>query len=761
MDVGAFDGIYLSNSYALELNGWQGICVEPQHDIYGFLEKQRPNSINVNVACGASESEMELLKDETGLLSHLSSVGSGLSGETLAEKQLVRVTSLDVILGEHHIEQEPLDVVTIDVEGAELQVLAGFDFGRWSPALCVIEANNSEAAELLDKHMIEQGYLLSKTLRVNRFYTRDVEMHERVQSIDVSCVIARQLHPKGIELTDSRIASGKIMIGGQSFLLPDLVEIKREGDRLRSVLVAAQSRLRESDALAEELKASSEELSVESDALRSEKALLAKQFMELEARTRGLEAERRRVEELASDEKRSYEFSITQLKGDYQKLLLERDDAKATFESQLKLEKERVAKLEGQLSESSIARRREQQSVEKLSVELEERQLEVAELTRQLEIERGRTEQVEHEIELSSALENSLVSALDARELQVRDILNSRSFRAIDKIRRVRRKRPGSTVAAANSIHASISEAPLTYGIHHRHGWDSIAGSLIASSDHAGPLLEPFLESRFAWPTSSGPFEQPWFGIAHVPGSYPGWFDGAQNFKVISRTRKFKESSEHLSGVLCLSQHHANEVSELVSCPVSVAHHPAVYDVPLWHANEGPYDCLQVGWWLRKLTSIYRLPPASWLARRIVLTGCEQGHYRRLLEQEAAAQDFKYRDSPEVVLFPRQQDQEYDKLLTRCVVLFDFWDLSASNLLMECIARATPVLCRRHAAAIEYLGAEYPLYFEDLEELASLSSSDVLAAHEYLLMARESKRFTEARFLEQVAAFSRLISADG
>lgn len=40
VEVGAFDGIHLSNSYSLEQLGWKSICIEPNPNIYKFLKKK-------------------------------------------------------------------------------------------------------------------------------------------------------------------------------------------------------------------------------------------------------------------------------------------------------------------------------------------------------------------------------------------------------------------------------------------------------------------------------------------------------------------------------------------------------------------------------------------------------------------------------------------------------------------------------------------------------------------------------------------------
>lgn len=42
LDIGAYDGVYFSNSLTLEKSlGWEGICIEPNPLVYGQLKSNR------------------------------------------------------------------------------------------------------------------------------------------------------------------------------------------------------------------------------------------------------------------------------------------------------------------------------------------------------------------------------------------------------------------------------------------------------------------------------------------------------------------------------------------------------------------------------------------------------------------------------------------------------------------------------------------------------------------------------------------------
>ena len=103
---------------------------------------------------------------------------------------------------------------------------------------------------------------------------------------------------------------------------------------------------------------------------------------------------------------------------------------------------------------------------------------------------------------------------------------------------------------------------------------------------------------------------------------------------------------------------------------------------------------------------------------------------------------------------PEIADVEYDRLLQRSVVFADMIDSSADNVVLDCIARATPLLINRHPAVEEYLGAGYPLFYASLDEAAGLLKSDelLLAGHRYFSDASFRQKFSGDAFVKAVQA---------
>ena len=80
---------------------------------------------------------------------------------------------------------------------------------------------------------------------------------------------------------------------------------------------------------------------------------------------------------------------------------------------------------------------------------------------------------------------------------------------------------------------------------------------------------------------------------------------------------------------------------------------------------------------------------------------------------------------------------KYDDLLCENIVVMEVFDASASNGVLDCIVRNTPIIINKHPAVVEYLGADYPLYFTHPNEIPALTENAV-KAHEYLVKMDKS-----------------------
>ena len=145
LEVGAHDGISLSNTFLFEKRGWSCVLVEPNPLLCEAIRKNRTAKLFECAAsdkCGTTTLYLGVGADV------LSTIESGGFARDRVEREAeeircvgVQTLTLDVIVAESGYNR--FDFISIDVEGHEASVLRGFELGRWKPKILIVE-NNSE-----------------------------------------------------------------------------------------------------------------------------------------------------------------------------------------------------------------------------------------------------------------------------------------------------------------------------------------------------------------------------------------------------------------------------------------------------------------------------------------------------------------------------------------------------------------------------------------------------------------------------------------
>ena len=82
------------------------------------------------------------------------------------------------------------------------------------------------------------------------------------------------------------------------------------------------------------------------------------------------------------------------------------------------------------------------------------------------------------------------------------------------------------------------------------------------------------------------------------------------------------------------------------------------------------------------------------------------------------------RNHEKVKILENVSNLEFDLLLSQNIVFLELIDCSASNTVIECLIRNTPLLINPHPAIIELFGINYPFYYKSYEE-ANKKSDDI------------------------------------
>lgn len=328
----------------------------------------------------------------------------------------------------------------------------------------------------------------------------------------------------------------------------------------------------------------------------------------------------------------------------------------------------------------------------------------------------------------------------------------------------------------------------------HRSGWNFVLEALEPLHNSEGIMFDGFLEHNFSWrhwksgtrdpeimrryrnsrvlqllATSEEleitPYREPWTGCIHNPQNMPEWFHYHQAPQSIFEKPIWQESLENCRGLFAFSEYHAKWLREQTGRPVSCLTHPTEapetrfsYERFLKNPSK---KIVQIGWWLRRQSAIIEMPlqrnnALNYEKIRLVPHFFDNAvsYTRSLIEQEIARLRISIPDAFEQNTreVNHLSDPEYDELLSCNLAFVYLFDASANNAVIECIARATPLLVNPLPAVREYLGDDYPLYFESLSEAAekALDLELIERTHEYLKTSPTRQRLSPEYFRQSV-----------
>lgn len=179
VDVGAHHPIRFSNTYLFYKQGWRGINIDATPGSMELFRKKRPRDINLELAIAQEEAEADFyIFNEPALNTFDQQLASQRHGSRYRVVQVrpIKKQPLAAVLRDYLKLGQTIDILSVDVEGLDLEVLRSNDWQRF-PARCVVV----EAAEVnlsqLDRYethgfLNQQGYEIWAKTANTLFYLK-------------------------------------------------------------------------------------------------------------------------------------------------------------------------------------------------------------------------------------------------------------------------------------------------------------------------------------------------------------------------------------------------------------------------------------------------------------------------------------------------------------------------------------------------------------------------------------------------------------
>lgn len=191
VDIGASHPFHLSNTAFFDIcMGWRGICIEPDPRSAIPLRAMRSCKV-INGCAWANQTKMRFLSsgELSAAVEDAGSIGlqsaADDDSQTYFEAQCAPLHDLlaealpeiVVKVATDGLVQRPvIDLISVDAEGAEVEIFRNFPFEKWYIRTIVIETSR-QTATAIDSLLLPAGFVKVAVLGKDAVYVRLSEMH--------------------------------------------------------------------------------------------------------------------------------------------------------------------------------------------------------------------------------------------------------------------------------------------------------------------------------------------------------------------------------------------------------------------------------------------------------------------------------------------------------------------------------------------------------------------------------------------------------
>jgi FkbM family methyltransferase len=183
VDVGAHHPKRFSNTYFFYKLGWKGINVDAMPGSMTAFNRMRPRDINIEKPVSNKKQLLTYYAFNepalNGFSKELSEERDGKGSYFVKFTKDIETSTLEEILDNNLPKVQPIDFLSIDVEGLDFNVLKSTNLEKYHPKVILVEILNSSLADIqvskIYKFLTDAGYeLYAKAVNTVIFKRKDV-----------------------------------------------------------------------------------------------------------------------------------------------------------------------------------------------------------------------------------------------------------------------------------------------------------------------------------------------------------------------------------------------------------------------------------------------------------------------------------------------------------------------------------------------------------------------------------------------------------
>jgi len=181
VDIGGFDPIYGNNTYLFYKKWWTGINLEPNKLGWEKFKKKRPKDINLQIAWWKENWELTFQVFDYAAISTCDLDAARRyedAGHKIIDTYTVPIWTLEKLL-DTYAQWRRIDVLSVDVEGFDMDVLESNNWDKYKPAYIILETVEygknwqntwTKQNDIFDPYLKSKGYTVIAETWINTIY---------------------------------------------------------------------------------------------------------------------------------------------------------------------------------------------------------------------------------------------------------------------------------------------------------------------------------------------------------------------------------------------------------------------------------------------------------------------------------------------------------------------------------------------------------------------------------------------------------------